>query len=789
MTDSAEAVRFLSSVRPSGWWVLVAIDPNVPNGQPDKIEARSFAAREAPDAESWIRSHNEAGRNIYWTVNPVMRPLAKKPARDDVAALEWLHVDVDPDKRLPLAEERARIDRLFGEGWPAGVPPASIVVDSGGGYQAFWRLREPMPIGGRAAAYDDAARYNQQLETLFGADACHNVDRIMRLPGTTNWPDARKRAAGRVPAPARVLRETSADYALVDFTPAPLRQVVGEPTFAVARASVQTSNVARLLSLDELPEQVSGTVKVVINVGHDPDNPRRWPSRSEPLFWVTCELVRAGVSDDVIYSVITDPDFGISESVIEKGARAEKYALQQIAHAHEHVDNPVLAEINRKHAVIADLGGKCRVIAESWDPTLEREHFSVQTFEDFSNRYSNRSVEVQTGETTKLVELGKWWLRHPMRRQYERMLFAPGRDVPGAYNLWRGFSCEAVPGDCSLYLEHVRTNICRGDARIYEYVLSWMARAVQRPGDVAHTAIVMRGDRGAGKSKFATTFGSLFGRHFFPVTNPIQLFGEFNEHLLDVVVAFADEAFFAGDKRHEAVLKGLVTESRRTTRALYRAAETTANCLHIIMATNSDWVVPAGSKERRFLVLDVGDGSLQNRAYFAALDEQMNSGGREALLHELLSRDISSFDPRDVPRTRALQEQKEHSLSLEEEWWYEKLRAGQFRDGEPWPSWVACSEVLHDFALHAQRWGRGQRTNATRLSRILEKVGARRKQLGRKVEVIAENGELRRVDRPRVYQLPDLDAARAEWGKLMGGDFDWTTPEVLQDTLAEEPYA
>ena len=72
-----------------------------------------------------------------------------------------------------------------------------MVVFSGGGYQAFWKLETPISINGDLGRAEDAKRYNQQLELLFGGDNCHNVDRIMRLPGTVNVPDERKRTKGR----------------------------------------------------------------------------------------------------------------------------------------------------------------------------------------------------------------------------------------------------------------------------------------------------------------------------------------------------------------------------------------------------------------------------------------------------------------------------------------------------------------------------------------------------------------------------------------------------------------
>lgn len=784
--DREVSLAFLRKARATGFHVLVSIDPEAPHGDPSKARAASFAAREADAAGDWVeRENGERRRNVYWTVNRVGAPIARKPSKADVVAVEFLYVDVDPDKRRPLAEERARLERLISADYPRGVPPPSLVVDSGGGFQLFWRLEEALPVAGDPVAVEEAERRNEQLEALFGADACHNVDRIMRVPGTVNWPDARKAAAGRVPRLAELRSSTDAAYPASAFMPAPARQAP-ELGFVAPRAAVETGNVARLASVDELGPKVSDDVKVVVVQGHDPDNPRRWPSRSEPLFWVVCEMIRAGTPDDVIYSVITDPGFGISESVLDKGSRAERYALQQIEHAHAEADaeGGPLAELNLRHAVVANVGGRCRVLCEDLDGSTGRAAIVYQTFEDFRNRYSNRFVE----DGDRRIPLADWWIRHPERRHFDRVVFSPGATRPGDYNLWRGFDCRARPGDCSLYLRHLRDNVCRGDEALLEYLLSWMAFAAQRPGERGHVAVVLRGERGTGKGKAVEWFGGLFGRHFMQLTNPAQLVGQFNHHLKDCVVLFADEALYAGDKRHEAVLKALVTEREIATEAKYHAAEMSRNCLHVIMAANQDWVVPAGGHERRFLVLDVGDGNRQDRAFFGALDEQMRAGGREALLHLLLTRDLSAFDARAVPRTAALQEQKEHSLSIEEEWWLAKLRAGQVRDGEEWPPYVAASELQWDFARYAQAWGRGQRASATRLGRLLDKAGARRRQLGGRITILTDEGVPRSVDRPRVFELPALSEARAAWARLMGGEFDWSTP-VLETAADERPYA
>ena len=76
-----------------------------------------------------------------------------------------------------------------------------------------------------------------------------------------------------------------------------------------------------------------------------------------------------------------------------------------------------------------------------------------------------------------------------------------------------------------------------------------------------------------------------------------------------------------------------------------------------------DWVVPAGLEERRFLVLDVSDRHMQDYPYFKAIGQQMDNGGREAMLHDLLARDIKDVNLSIYPRTPALLDQILSSMS------------------------------------------------------------------------------------------------------------------------------
>jgi len=86
--------------------------------------------------------------------------------------------------------------------------------------------------------------------------------------------------------------------------------------------------------------------------------------------------------------------------------------------------------------------------------------------------------------------------------------------------------------------------------------------------------------------------------------------------------------------------------------------------------------VPATGDERRYAVNAVSDARRGDRAYFTALYAELNNGGIEALLYDLLHTDLKDWHPRQIYETEALREQKVHSLSGEEEWLEEVLQEG-----------------------------------------------------------------------------------------------------------------
>jgi len=772
--DAAVALEHLKKIYPDGPWVLTAIEVDGP-----ALHRSSCADEEHVTA--FLKRHSD--RNIYYDLN--------KLSSDRVEAVHYFHVDLNPIPGEELTAELARIKKLTRTP-PSEIPLPTACIHSGGGYQLLWALEVPIAVDGELSIAEDAKRYNLAIQRAYGAEDCHNVDRITRLAGTTNWPQQRKRARGQAPAQARLeWFEKDRRYPITLFKQAPIVQtqvgfgsVSGSRSPTVPRVS---GNHPRLESIHDLPRNISAKTKVLIVQGRDPDDLIS-TDRTQVVDQVCRDLVQEGVDDSLIYSILTDPEFGISAQARAQGSGKERWALRMIERAKEFKRDPHLLELNERHAVVENFGGRCRVLEEQYDQVLRRSALTFQSFDDFRNRYMHRYVHCGTDKKGNPITtaLGKWWLGEPARRQFQSIVFSPGRDIDGVYNLWRGFAVEPRPGDKHLkFIEHIYEDLCDGKQDLLDYLLNWMALAIQKPDAPGQVAVVLRGRKGTGKGFFTKTFGRLFGRHYLAVTNAKHLVGQFNSHLRDCVVLFGDEAFWAGDKAHESVLKALITEDTLMIEKKGVDVEPASNYVHLIMASNEQWVVPASYDERRFFVLDVSAAHMQDTEYFGSIEADLMAGGLANLLHALQTRDLSNFDVRTVPRTEALLDQKVHSMTSNEEWWFRKLSDGVLAPMHAsWETPVPKDTMIDDYLTYAQRLGQGKRASGTGLTKFLERCVPKLHAFHAAHRGRDDNGDAV-IGRALFWQFPPLNECRETFGKQCGGPFNWNEIEVREKAVPD----
>lgn len=342
----------------------------------------------------------------------------------------------------------------------------------------------------------------------------------------------------------------------------------------------------------------------------------------------------------------------------------------------------ICEQFNRKFAITKE-GSSTWVVEFIRDEVFDNHvRLNRQNWANFALRFCHRihSIQVRDPQGKPKViakSWAEWWRDHVNRRQYDRVVFEPGsKQRPNVLNLWQGWGVTPAAGDWSLFQSHLLEVVCSGNATHYNHLLFWLARMVQHPEQPAESAVVLAGLKGTGKGVVGRYLLHLCGPHGRPITSAEQLTGRFNGHLRDCFFVFADEAFFAGDKRHERILKPLITEPVVMVEAKYQDAVSVRNMLHLIMASNEDWVVPASHDERRYFVLRVSGSHANDRTYFAALDAQMEAGGLAAMLYDLLAMDLSGHDHRHVPDTDALAGQKVRSLADEDRWLLDLLTRG-----------------------------------------------------------------------------------------------------------------
>ena len=457
-----------------------------------------------------------------------------------------------------------------------------------------------------------------------------------------------------------------------------------------------------------------------------------------------------------------------------------------------------LKELNEKHAFVHNYGGKPAVKMEVWNEVYNKKIVEFMVVDSIITIYNNRVAE-ETRGTKGVQTLGRWWLYHPHRKDYITVTFEPDR-APGEYhvedkykkkraeedkkngqgdnqdihvtyfNSWEGLGVIPKKGSWKKMRKHIYVVLCNKNKIKFKYVIKWLAWAVQNPGLPAQVALIFKGKKGAGKGLVLQSMVDIFGRHGLVISNREHLTGKHNQHLATCAFLYADEAYYPGDKEVEGILKNLITEKTLTTEPKFRELRTSRNCLHIAMATNADWVIPATEDERRYFINEVDNKYAKGECsdfireqYFDSIWKEKKDGGLEAMLYDLLKINLTNgWVPRNsVPETEELRRQIAMSLPKLKYAFMRLLEDGIFPgsiDGEG--KYVISNTNL---LSHIQNMEPG---NKTITGKALTKLC--------KVDLKLETS---RTAAFRYYIFPELGELRKTWHERVTKNTEWRTNE------------
>ena len=128
----------------------------------------------------------------------------------------------------------------------------------------------------------------------------------------------------------------------------------------------------------------------------------------------------------------------------------------------------------------------------------------------------------------------------------------------------------------------------RSSQEAYDYLIRYMAHALQKPWEKPGVMIIMLGGQGIGKGTLGRIFQKIWSATYIQTNNISLVTGEFNASLERAFIVFLDEALFVGNRKDSDRLKSLVTEPEILINEKYQPARQVRSYHRFIAATNAD---------------------------------------------------------------------------------------------------------------------------------------------------------------------------------------------------------
>jgi len=227
-------------------------------------------------------------------------------------------------------------------------------------------------------------------------------------------------------------------------------------------------------------------------------------------------------------------------------------------------------------------------------------------------------------------------------------------------------------------------------------------------------------------------------------------------------IVFMDEALFVGDRRASDALKSLVTEPVIHINEKHQPARQMQSFHRFFAATNAEHFKNTERDDRRDFVLRVSEIHKGDHAYWKALYDEIENGGVEAMVHDLMAMDLKNFNVRAKPSTQALIDQKLHSLDPIPRWWHDCLINGEFSEEGKWPDFISTSDII-DNVIEFTGGKIYRKPTPIDVNKALNKLcpSAPKKQLQAQYQ------------KKRGFALPSLEQARQEFESYIGGAINW----------------
>ena len=292
----------------------------------------------------------------------------------------------------------------------------------------------------------------------------------------------------------------------------------------------------------------------------------------------------------------------------------------------------------------------------------------VRNKKDFKDVYENlRYDTTKKGEVVEFSFIDKW-LTDKTMRTYRLMDFLPQQKAPNdVYNTFKGFEAATkqlfdVDIENSLIMKHIK-NLCNNEDDAFEYVIKTLALKVQKPYHLTNTALVFKSNDGAGKDLTFNWIGNkiLGSEYYLNTQKPELVFGKFTSCIENKLLIILNDASGKDTFSINDTIKTAITAETNTIEHKGMKPYKNKNHIMYVFLSNNDNPVKVTQHERRFTGIECNNEICNNKEYFDALRNEMDSGNYDrAFFNYLLSIDINNYDfTNNRPNTKFYNDMKE----------------------------------------------------------------------------------------------------------------------------------
>ncbi|MCK5604623.1 hypothetical protein KAR91_22230 [Candidatus Pacearchaeota archaeon] len=322
------------------------------------------------------------GIDVYYGVNPRQNQRGKK---ENIKYVTAFHAEVDYGKEghKKPSEHETREEALEAINNYKYKP--SIIVESGHGFHVYYLLDEPAGISKYGVEYLESIN-KALLQALKADPGTHNLDRVLRIPGTINWKYADN------PKPVKLIHCAQAYYSVEDFDSLIKKDEAPQISQDTSNTKISNTTSTAKLTIDDL--QITDKIKDLIING----NNGSYTSRSEADMAVVSALVNKGIAEESIKGIFKDSNYKIGDKYREH-SKPDQYLNHTINKARELSDltedellNPLFTSgsINKAKK-------KLRLDAMKYQEYITSK-YTMKYFENTFYKYSGKCYDALSSE-------------------------------------------------------------------------------------------------------------------------------------------------------------------------------------------------------------------------------------------------------------------------------------------------------------------------------------------------------------------------------------------------------